>query len=95
MPQALDTRAEQRDAHLKSADFLDVEKYPKITFKSTRIEDKGDGRFEMTGNLTIRGVSREVVIKAKDNGRGNTPFGTYIAAFEGETSFNRHDFGAN
>jgi polyisoprenoid-binding protein YceI len=92
---SIDTRAEQRDAHLKSADFLDVEKYPKITFKSTRIEDKGDGRFEMTGNLTIRGVSREVVIKAKDNGRGNTPFGTYIAAFEGETSFNRHDFGAN
>lgn len=91
---SIDTRAEQRDAHLKSPDFLDVENFPKISFKSKHIEDKGDGKFEMTGDLTIRGITREVVIRAKDNGRGNTPFGTYIAAFEGTTEFNRHDFGA-
>jgi polyisoprenoid-binding protein YceI len=91
---SIDTRAEQRDAHLKSPDFLDVENFPKISFKSKRIENKGDGRFDMTGDLTIRDVTREVVVKAKDNGRGNTPFGTYIAAFEGETSINRQDFGA-
>ncbi|HZT96297.1 MAG TPA: YceI family protein [Chloroflexota bacterium] len=90
----IDTRAAQRDAHLKSADFLDVERFPKITFKSTRIEDHGDGTFDVIGELTIREVSKELTLHCTDNGRGNTPFGTYIAAFTGETSFNRHDFGA-
>lgn len=91
----IDTRSEQRDAHLKSPDFLDVQNFPKITFKSTRIEDHGDGTFDVVGDLTIRGVTREVVLHATDNGRGNTPFGTYIAGFSATTSFNRHDFGAN
>lgn len=91
---SIDTRAEQRDAHLKSADFLDVENFPTITFKSTRVEDKGDGTFDLWGSLTIRGVTREVVLHATDNGRGNTPFGTYIAGFTATTSINRHDFGA-
>lgn len=90
----IDTRAEQRDAHLKSADFLDAENYPEITFKSTNIRDHGDGTFELDGNLTIRGVTKPVILQATDNGRGNTPFGTYIAGFSATTEFNRHDFGA-
>jgi polyisoprenoid-binding protein YceI len=90
----IDTRAEQRDGHLKSADFLDVETFPNITFESTRIEDHGDGSFDVVGNLTIRGVTKEVVLHAEDNGRGTTPFGAYIAGFSATTEFNRHDFGA-
>jgi len=91
---SIDTGAEQRDAHLKSPDFLDVENYPKITFKSKRVEDHRDGTFEVVGDLTIRDVTKEVTLKAEDNGRGNSPFGTYVAGFTATTSFNRHDFGA-
>ncbi len=90
----IDTRAAQRDTHLKSPDFLDSETHPKITFKSKKITDRGDGTFDMVGDLTVRNVSKELTIRCTDNGRGTTPFGTYIAAFSGETSFNRHDFGA-
>jgi polyisoprenoid-binding protein YceI len=90
----IDTRADQRDTHLKSPDFLDVENYPSITFKSRRIDDKGNGTFDVVGDLTIRGVTREVTLHATDNGRGNTPFGTYIAGFSATTEFNRQDFGA-
>jgi polyisoprenoid-binding protein YceI len=90
----IDTRTEQRDAHLRSPDFLDVEKYPKITFKSTRLEDYGDGTFDIVGNLTIRDVTKEVTLHAEDNGRGQSPFGTYVAGFSATTSINRQDFGA-
>jgi polyisoprenoid-binding protein YceI len=88
----IDTRAEQRDAHLKSADFLDVEKFPTITFKSRNVVDHGNGTFDIVGDLTIRGITREVTLHAEDNGRGKTPFGTYIAGFSAVTEFNRHDF---
>jgi polyisoprenoid-binding protein YceI len=91
----IDTRAEQRDAHLKSPDFLDVENFPKITFKSTSIRDNGDGTFDVVGDLTIHGVTREVTLHATDNGRGNTPFGTYVAGFSATTQFNRNDFGVS
>lgn len=90
----INTHAEQRDTHLKSADFLDGANFPKITFKSTSIRDHGDGTFEMDGDLTIRGVSKPVTLQASDNGRGNTPFGTYVAGFSATTEFNRNDFGA-
>ena len=92
---SVDTRAEQRDAHLKSPDFFDVEKFPKITFKSTRINDNGDGTFELVGDLTIRDVTKAVTLHATDNGRGNTPFGTYIAGFSATTQFNRNEFGVS
>jgi polyisoprenoid-binding protein YceI len=92
---SVDTRAEQRDTHLKSADFFDVEKFPKITFKSTRITDNGDGTFELVGDLTIRDVTKEVALHATDNGRGKTPFGIYVAGFSATTQFNRDDFGVN
>jgi polyisoprenoid-binding protein YceI len=91
---SIDTRNEQRDAHLRSPDFLDVERFPKITFRSTRIEDHGDGTFDVVGDLTIRGVSKEIVLHAEDSGRGTTPFGAYIAGFTATGEINRHDFGA-
>jgi len=91
---SISTGQAQRDAHLRSADFLDVEKFPHIRFDSTRVVDHGDGTFDLEGNLTIRDVTKPVVLHAEDNGRGKTPFGTYIAGFTAKTEINRRDFGA-
>src|SRR5688572_9890443 len=67
---SIDTRQEQRDTHLRSADFFEVETYPAITFRTTRVEPiKGD-RYRVVGDLTIRDVTREVVLEAVDEGRG-------------------------
>lgn len=90
---SVDTRAEQRDAHLRSADFFDVENHPKITFRSTRVERAGDDRLRVIGDLTIRGVTKEVVLDTVDLGRGKDPWGGERAAFEATTSVNREEFG--
>lgn len=92
---SIDTRAEQRDSHLRSAEFLDVENYPTITFKSTHIERAGGDRFRITGDLTIHGTTRPITFEADDNGRGKTPYGAEIAGFTAETEINRKDFGLN
>lgn len=90
---SIDTRNDQRDAHLRSADFLEVEKYPTITFKSTRVERKDEDSYKAIGNLTIHGVTREVEIDVDVNGVGKTPFGTEVVGLEGKTQINRKDFG--
>jgi polyisoprenoid-binding protein YceI len=90
------TGVEQRDQHLKSSDFLDVEKYPTITFKSTRVEPDGLDRALVHGDLTLRGVTRPVVLGAcwagpahfDDEGKIYTSFG-----FRAKTRINREDFG--
>ena len=82
----------QRDAHLRSADFLDVENYPTITFRSTRIHGTRE-RFRVVGDLTIRGVTREVVLDAELQGRGTNPFGKEVAGFTATGQINRKDFG--
>ncbi len=82
----------QRDTHLKSADFLDVEHHPKITFRSKRIEGTRD-RFKVIGDLTIRGTTREVMLDAQFSGRGTNPYGKEVAGFSAETQVNRKDFG--
>ncbi|MEK7788041.1 MAG: YceI family protein [Chloroflexota bacterium] len=87
------TREEKRDAHLKSADFLDVENYPYITFKSKRIEKTGDATGHIIGDLTIHGVSKEVVLNVEYNGQGKTPWGTTSAGFTAATKINRKDWG--
>lgn len=88
------TGLEQRDNHLRSADFLDVEHYPTITFKSTKVEPKGDGtKATIYGDLTIRGVTKPVAIEAELLGQGKSPFGTTVAGFTGTTKINREDFG--
>jgi len=91
----LDTRTDQRDNHLRSADFLHVEVHPTIRFRSTRIERAGGDRLKVYGDLTIRDVTREVALDTTVNGRGKTPFGTEAAGFTAETSINRKDFGLN
>ena len=84
-----------RDNHLKSADFLEVEKYPLITFKSTRIEPEDAQHAKIYGELTVHGVTREVVLNTEFTGRGKNPMGQEVAAFEATTSINRKDFGLN
>lgn len=90
---SIDTRQEQRDAHLRSADFFEVEKYPNITFKSTRIESLGGGRYNVYGDLAIRDVTREVVLETTDEGRGGDPWGGQRAGFSATTRIDRRDFG--
>ncbi|HEX6367948.1 MAG TPA: YceI family protein [Longimicrobium sp.] len=90
---SIDTRQEQRDAHLRSADFFDVEKFPSIKFVSTRIEALGGGSYNVIGDLTIRDVTREVVLEATDEGRGGDPWGGQRAGFSATTRIDRRDFG--
>jgi polyisoprenoid-binding protein YceI len=92
---SLDTRDERRDGHLRSADFFDVENFPTITFKSTRVEPLGEDRARLIGDLTIKGVTREVALDVTLNGQGRNPYGKVIAAAEASTSINRKDFGLN
>lgn len=89
---SIDTREAQRDAHLKSADFFDVEKYPAITFHSTRVEGTPDD-LRLTGELTIHGVSREVVLTGSFEGRGADPWGGQRVGYAAHTTINRKDFG--
>ena len=89
----IDTRAEQRDGHLRSADFFDVEKYPTITFTSRRIEGDPTGAFRLVGDLTIRGVTKEVTLDVTNEGRGRDPWGGERAGFSATTKINRKDFG--
>ncbi len=95
-PTSITTIDPQRDAHLRSPDFLDVEQYPVITFKSRRVEGNHRGEeFKLVGDLTIRGVTREVKLDASFNGVGTTPYGTTVAGFSAEGKLNRKDWGLN
>ena len=89
---SLDTRSEQRDAHLRSPDFLDVETYPAVTFRSTRISGTKD-EFQLTGDLTIRGVTRPITLDVTFEGEGKDPWGGTRASFSAKGKFDRRDFG--
>lgn len=89
---SIDTREAQRDAHLKSADFLDVEKHPEITFKSKRVE-RSDGDLRVIGDLTIHGVTREAALDVEHHGAGKDPWGNEKIGFSAKTTINRKDFG--
>ena len=89
---SIDTREPQRDAHLKSADFFDVEKYPELSFTSTKI-DGAAGDFKITGDLTIHGVTRPVVLDAASEGRAQDPWGGQRIGYSAHTTINRKDFG--
>ncbi|CAM3202702.1 YceI family protein [Corallococcus sp. ZKHCc1 1396] len=84
---------EQRDNHLRSPDFFDVEKFPAITFQSTKVEQASGGGLRVTGRLSIRDVTREVVLEAEQLGVAKDPWGNTKAAFEAKTSIQRSDFG--
>ena len=83
---SIDTREEQRDGHLRSPDFLDVDQHPTITFASTHVAARGQGRYVVTGHLTIRGVTREVSLDAELTGRGTDPWGNERDGFAAPTA---------
>ena len=90
----INTLDEQRDAHLRSAEFLDAEKYPTIEFKSKKIEPAGDGEWKITGDLTIHGVTKQVVLKAEGpTSETKDPFGNTRIGASATTKFKRSDFG--
>jgi polyisoprenoid-binding protein YceI len=89
---SIDTREEQRDGHLKSVDFFEAEKYPKITFKSTGVDGSGDA-FKVRGDLTIHGVTREVVLDTTFEGRTIDPYGNERIGYEAHTKISRKDYG--
>jgi polyisoprenoid-binding protein YceI len=91
---SIDTGNEQRDGHLRSPDFLDVEHYPEIRFRSTKIEVTGRTTLRVTGDLTIRDVTRPLVLEAEYGGVTRDPFGNTKAAFSASTEIDRDEFGA-
>ena len=90
---SIDTKEAQRDDHLRSADFLDVDKHPHIIFRGTGVEPSGDKRFRLEGDLTIRETTRPVVLDVEYAGRMRDPWGGERAGFSGHTSLDRKDFG--
>jgi polyisoprenoid-binding protein YceI len=90
---SIDTRNEDRDKHLRSADFFDVEKYPEITFVSDRITKSGANSYAVTGTLTMHGVTKEVTLPVTYLGEMTDPWGNVKAGFEIATTLDRRDFG--
>ena len=89
---SIDTRSADRDGHLKSGDFFDVESFPKITFASTSVKDGGQGLL-VEGNLTIKDVTKPITIDFEYTGSATDPFGNARFGFEGAAEINRKDFG--
>ena len=90
---SIDSNHAERDKHLRSADFLNTSKHPKATFASTKVASTGEGTADITGDLTLNGITQEVVINASFIGQGNDPWGGYRAGFEGKTTLQLTDFG--
>lgn len=90
---SIDTREPKRDEHLRSPDFFDAEKFPKLTFKSEKIQRTGDDSAKVTGALTIHGVTREATLDVELGGVGKDPWGGQRAGFSAKTRINRKDFG--
>jgi polyisoprenoid-binding protein YceI len=90
---SIDTRQEQRDAHLRSPDFFDAEKYPLISFRGTRIEGDAESEFRLYGDLTIRKVTREIVLNVTREGQGGDPWGGQRVAFSATGKIDRKAFG--
>jgi len=89
---SIDTGVEARDDHLRSADFFDAEKYPVLRFVSRKVEQVGDGEVRVTGDLTIRDITREVVIEGEVAGPQKDPWGNMKLGVSGATKINRKDF---
>lgn len=92
---SLTTGNPDRDAHLRSADFFDVEQYPAMAFKSTRIQPADGKQFKLVGDLTIKDVTREIVLDTTYEGPSKDPWGNQRMAFSAQSTLNRKDFGLN
>ncbi|QPP07018.1 YceI family protein [Streptomyces bathyalis] len=93
--ESIDTRNADRDSHLRSNDFLKMDEYPEITFRSTGVRQSGEDTFEVTGDLTIKGVTRSVTVPFTYEGQATDPFGNSRIGLEGSTTINRQDFGVS
>jgi polyisoprenoid-binding protein YceI len=89
---SVDTGVEDRNAHLRSADFFEIEKHPEITFTSTNVERDGDD-WIITGDLTIKGNTKPITVEFESNGSARDPFGNLRIGFEGNTTLSRKDWG--
>jgi polyisoprenoid-binding protein YceI len=92
---SVDTEMADRDAHLKSADFFDTEKFPVLTFKGNSMKDLGDDIYELTGSLTIKDVTKPVKLEVEFGGVGSDPWGNVKAGFSITGKINRKDWGLN
>ncbi|HVE95311.1 MAG TPA: YceI family protein [Acidimicrobiales bacterium] len=92
---SIDTRNADRDGHLKSNDFFDMETYPEITFSSTAVEQVEAENYRVTGDLTIKGVTKPVTVDFEYSGTAVDPFGNTRIGLEGKTTVNRKDWGVN
>ena len=90
---SIDTRTEARDDHLRSADFLEVDKYPELTFVSTGVEHDGGDDWRIRGDPTIHGITKPVTLKAEFEGQTIDPWGGQRVAFSAETKIDREDWG--
>ena len=89
---SVDTRDDRRDGHLKSPDFFDTEKYPTITFKSTKIEHTTGNEYKVYGDFSLHGVTKPVLFKAEYNGQGKNPWGMQVAGLSAKTKINRKEW---
>jgi polyisoprenoid-binding protein YceI len=92
---SVDTRQEQRDTHLRSADFFDAENHPKMSFVSTKVEHVKGDNYRVTGDLTIRGTTKPITLDATFEGVSPDPYGGVRSGFSATGKINRHDFGLN
>jgi polyisoprenoid-binding protein YceI len=92
---SIDTRNADRDGHLRSNDFFDMEKYPEITFKSTQVKVVDSTHFDVTGDLTVKDVTRPLTVPLEFTGSAVDPFGNHRIGLEGSTEINRKDWGVN
>ena len=92
---SVDTNNTQRDTHLRSAEFFDVEKFPEITFKPTKYVSTGDSTYKIHGDLTIKGVTKNITLDAEFGGIQKDPYGNVKAGFSISGKLNRKDFGLN
>ncbi|NND73761.1 MAG: YceI family protein [Ilumatobacter sp.] len=90
---SIDTRNADRDAHLRSNDFFDMENYPELSFASTSVEQVDDGTYRVTGDLTIKGVTKPVTVDFEYTGAAVDPYGNQRIGLEGTTTINRKDWG--
>lgn len=90
---SIDTGVADRDNHLRSGDFFNAEAFPKLRFKSTRVESAGGERYRLHGELTIRDITKEVVLDVEYGGQGKDPWGNQRVAFTARTSLDRRDYG--
>lgn len=91
----VDTRDEKRDAHIRSGDFFETATYPTASFVSTKVERVGSDKLRVTGDFSLRGITRPVVLEAELTGQGRSPWGTEVIGFSATGKINRQDFGVS